>query len=467
MGDGRSALARRRDDDPAMSAGFFHARSRLLRRRVRRALRRPQIGRMALAGFRRERVHDTLFPIASAMMQGGFIGVVADKVYHVHPAVLALIAAAPMFGNLSSGLWARLAQGRRKVPLIVGIETLIAALVGAVVFLPEGAVGGRLLVAALIACHVLMSGFVTIRSLIWTLNYPREGRARITMRLGVLTTLTMAATSLAGGLVLDATPESFRSVYGVGALLSLLGMLAISRVRIVDEREQLALERVGSDGSRSRRRGMLQLLRHNTLYAEYQAWQFLLGASNMMIEATLVYLVSRELGASYAISIAITLTIPLALSLLGMPLWAAYLDRVHITEFRTRHTWLFVAGHLLTWIGALLGSLLWIALARLVVGVARGGGTLAWNLGHNDFADRETVGLYMGLNVMLTGLRGAFAPFLGMLLYVGWSARELPAGLLLPGFDGIGGHVMLLSAALSTLATLGFIHLHRRESRRR
>jgi MFS family permease len=468
MGDGRSALARKRDDDPATAAGFFDARNRrLLRRRMSRALRRPPIGRVALAGFRRERVHDALFPIASAMMEGGFVGVIADKVYHVHPSVLALIAAAPMFGNLSSGVWARLALGRRKVPLIVGIEALIALLVGAVVFLPEGAVGGGLLVAALIACRVLMSGFITIRSLVWTLNYPREGRARITMRLGMLTTLTIAATSFAGGLVLDATPESFRTVYGVGALLSLLGVLAISRVRIVDEREHLALERVVIDGVRSRGPSMLELLRHNTLYAEYQAWQFLLGASNMMIEATLVYLVSRELGASYAISIAITLTIPLALSLLGMPLWAAYLDRVHITEFRTRHTWLFVAGHLLTWIGAMLGSLLWIALARLVVGVARGGGMLAWNLGHNDFADRETVGLYMGLNVMLTGLRGAFAPFLGMLLYVGWSARELPGGLQLPGFDGIGGYVMLLSVALSTVATLGFTHLHRRTSRQR
>ena len=133
MGDGRSALARKRDDDPATAAGFFDARRRLLRRRVSRALRRPPIGRVALAGFRRERVHDALFPIASAMMEGGFVGVIADKVYHVHPSVLALIAAAPMFGNLSSGVWARLALGRRKVPLIVGIEALIALLVGAVV----------------------------------------------------------------------------------------------------------------------------------------------------------------------------------------------------------------------------------------------------------------------------------------------------------------------------------------------
>ena len=40
----------------------------------------------------------------------------------------------------------------------------------------------------------------------------------------------------------------------------------------------------------------------------------------------------------------------------------------------------------------------------------------------------------MGLHVTLTGLRGAIAPFLGILLYAGWQR-----GGFLPGaWDGIG-----------------------------
>ena len=74
-------------------------------------LKRPHIGALALHAYRNERLADLFLPIALALMQGGFIGVIADKIFQVHPAVLALISAAPMFGNLSSFFW-----GRRKGP---------------------------------------------------------------------------------------------------------------------------------------------------------------------------------------------------------------------------------------------------------------------------------------------------------------------------------------------------------------
>ena len=96
MGDGRVEAARERRDSPAPVAGLFSG------------LKRPRITRAALQSYRRERVCDGLWPVATAMMEGGFIGVVAAKIFDVHPAVLALITAAPMFGNLSSYAWARL-----------------------------------------------------------------------------------------------------------------------------------------------------------------------------------------------------------------------------------------------------------------------------------------------------------------------------------------------------------------------
>jgi hypothetical protein len=65
-------------------------------------LRRPELGPLALAGYRRERLTEACFTAGPALMEGGFIGVIADKLFHVHPAVLALVTAAPMFGNLSS-----------------------------------------------------------------------------------------------------------------------------------------------------------------------------------------------------------------------------------------------------------------------------------------------------------------------------------------------------------------------------
>ncbi len=434
-------------------------------------LRRPAIDELPLRSYRREGVTQLTFPIAAALMEGGFVGVVADKIFHAHPGVIAVISAAPMFGNLSSFVWARLAQGRRKVPFIVGLQAVFVALVAAITLVPERPDGVWLLVASMIAARLVLGGIITVRSVVWTLNYPRASRGRVTSRLGLLAVFTMAATSLAGSFVLDADPSAFHLLYGVGALLGTAGVLAFSRVPLVGEDAQLELERrasrpgaaAGDDGAAApRARGVLDVLRRDPLYARYLSWQFLLGISNMMVEAPLIYLVSRELQASYAESIAITMVIPLGLTVVSLPVWAAYLDRVHISEFRSRHSWLFVAAQLALWVSALHGSLLLIGASRVIVGLAHGGGMLAWQLGHNDFADQEHVGLYMGIHVTLTGLRGAFAPFLGMLFYVGWSPVALPGlGVALPGFAGVGISVLLAASALSTVASLGFVALHR------
>ena len=181
------------------------------------------------------------------------------------------------------------------------------------------------------------------------------------------------------------------------------------------------------------RLGTIRLLREDPHYASYLGWQFLLGVSNMMIEPALVYAVSREMGANYGTSVALVVVVPTLLSVGTLPLWAGWVDRMHAAEFRAKHSWLWVVSQAVMGIGTLLGSVFWIGFGRVVFGIARGGGNLAWSLGHNDFAHPERAGLYMGVHATLTGLRGVFAPFLGMLLYLGADARALPGGMVLPG----------------------------------
>jgi MFS family permease len=418
-------------------------------------LRRPPIQQVVLASYRFESLRDLTAPVATALMEGGFIGVLADKVYHVHPTVLALISAAPMFGNLSSFLWARLAQGRRKVPFLLALQGLFALCVGGMALLPAGGAGAVGLVCAMVGSRLVLGGIVTVRSLVWTLNYPREARARVTARLHLIAIATMTATSLLGSAFLDADPEGFRSVYAVGVVFQALGIFFFSRVSVLGEQDHLRVERADTGAQASRSSASLlrsfSVLRHDPLYARYQACQFVLGVSNMMIQAPMVYLISRQLQASYSVSVAVLMAIPLAFSVIALPVWAAYLDRVHVSEYRARSGWLWVVAQLLTFVGAARGSIGWLTAGSIVFGLARGGGALAWNLGHNDFARAENVGHYMGVHVTLTGLRGAFAPFLGMFLYVGAS-----------WFPAIGAWTFLLATALSTLSSLGFVALHRR-----
>ena len=424
-------------------------------------LRRPALPELPLRGYRRERLMEACFSAAPALMEGGFVGVIADKLFHVHPAVLALITAAPMFGNLSSSFWARIAHGRRRVPLATALLGAFSLCVAAVALIPEGVAGATLLVALLISSRLLLGGFIALRSIVWSLNYPREARARVVARLAIVSTLSMAATSWLGGQILNGDPERFRLVYVLGAVVSAFGVWAFSRVPLAGEDEHLAQEqRASADAPGAG--GVIALLRADRLYASFMGWQMLSGVSNMMVEAPVLYLVSRQMGASYAESIAATTVVPLVLSVVTIPFWALYLDRVHASAFRATHAWTFSLAQVLLWAGAATQSLALVLLARMVLGSARGGGGLAWNVAHNDFAPPDRVGLYMGAHVTLTGLRGLVAPFLGMALYLGWAAHALPFGLSLPAWSGLGELLMPLAAVLSGASALGFRRLQRR-----
>jgi hypothetical protein len=422
----------------------------------------PPLGPLARASYRCELLADATLPACYALLEGGFVGVLADKAFHVSPFGIALISASQLYGNLASAAWARAGERSYKVPLLTAMQLSVALLAGAMAFLPTTGSGARLFVSALIASHVVRGGITTLRSVIWTQNYDAGARARVTARLSFLNQGLMAGGAWLAGLWLDAHALSFRTPYALGAGLGVAGALAFSRLVMRGE-ETPGAPPLGSSHRHTPgpRVSAFRLIRQDPHYSRYLLWLSLLGASNMMIEPAVVVLVSRELAADTTTSVGLITTLPIGLGVVSLPLWAAYVDRVHVAEFRAHHSWLFAISQALTGVGALLGSLAWIAAGRALLGIARGGGSLAWNLGHNDFAPPERAGLYMGVHATLTGLRGAIAPFLGVALYVGVERQQL-AGIALPRLPALGGWSMLLAALLSTIATRGFARLHAR-----
>lgn len=405
------------------------------------------------SSFRREQLYELSMPVAVSLMEGGFVAVVAAKAFEAPPWVIAVISAAPMFGNLSSFFWNRIAAGRPKVPMATVLQILVLLCVAAIAFSPRSDWGTRVLLFSVVASRLLISGIVTVRSVAWSLNYDRALRARITGRLQALSSLTLVLTTGLGAMLLDAHPESFRLLYGGGVLVGCLGVWAFSGVRLVGEKRQQVLERRDQrDGSG--RSGFFAILAADRDYARYQWYQFTSGFAAMMLEPPIVYLVSRQIGASYLYSIAVVMVIPFLLNLLLIPWWARLLDREHVAEFRARQNALWVLGVLVMFWGAFTLSLAWLAAGRLLTSVVNAGGTLAWQLGHNDFAPREQLSAYMGIHVTLTGVRGAFAPFLGMALYLGWGSTWLPGG------GALGAWLFVLSALLGVYAWRGFHRLH-------
>ena len=421
------------------------------RRLFSRFTARPELPAPAQRAFRYEQLSELTLPVAFTLLEGGIVGVIAAKIYQVSPFVLAVITAAPMFGNLSSYFWSRLANARTKVRFANGVQIATIACVLAIAVAPVNDAGAALLVLGMVLSRLLITGIITVRSVVWSLNYTRGVRARTTGRLQIITSLVTVIVSSLVGPLLDQNPESFRWVYVTGALFGGLGVYFFSRVNVIGEARHRVLERRANRHSTTEAKlGFLEILKRDRNYARYQLFQFTAGAANMIIEAPLVYLITRELHAGYTESIALTMVIPFAVSVVTLPLWAGYLDRVHVAEFRARQSALWIVSQALLWLGALLGSLWWIGASRLVLGIARGGGALAWQLGHNDFADQRSLSAYMGIHVTLTGVRGAIMPFLGMLLYVGF-----------PGFAGIGAHLFGIAAVLSGVSWWGFRRLHR------
>ena len=94
-----------------------------------------------------------------------------------------------------------------------------------------------------------------------------------------------------------------------------------------------------------------------------------------------------------------------------------------------------------------------VLIASGMLGLGFSGGMLAWNLGHQYFAPPHRDSQYMSVHVMLTGLRGLIAPFVGVLLYE----------MLAP--SGHGGLIFSVTMMLNIVGAIGFLILNRKLNR--
>lgn len=434
--------------------------------------------KMARPSYAHELVTACTFPLAPAILESGVIGVLAKKSFNVSEFELATIMAAPIFANLTSFMWASLARGRRKIPFITVIQSLVLLLLVTISLLPTVKPGPTLLVIAVVLTRCALAGMVTLRSTVWRHNYRKAYRGRITGRFTFLASLVMAAGPLLGFFIQDLSPESFRWVYRATAMIAAVGVVSFSRIRLRGEKQLLAYERQPTaepqphgepghvyafepDGTETKRHTAWSILREDQDYRWYMVWQFVGGMANLVGNFALIRLViqiTENIPYEYVISIFLTTTIPMAVATMTVPAWARYLDSVHIARFRVRQGLFWIAAQLGTWIAGLFGGVWALTLPRAIDGASRGGGMLAWNLGHNDFADRRMVPLYMGIHVTLTGVRGFLAPYMAVTLLYGWTPDAVP-GLTLPAFGGIGVHIFLVTTLLAVIATAGFWRL--------
>jgi uncharacterized membrane protein YqaE (UPF0057 family) len=445
---------------------------------------------MVRASYRAEMRSALTYPLAAALAEGSFTGVVATKFFQASPVLLAVITAAPMFGNVMALVWAELARTRPKVRFVNWLQFGVITAIAAVALtrpLPRE-IGGWAFAALIIAARVLASGIITIRSSIWRFNYPRQTRGQIIGRISVVATTVLALTTLLGALWLDRDPGAFVYLYPMAALLGGIGIWQFSQIRVRGEGQRLRQEQArerqpvytarpeemaqtdetnvmnyepGADepsGARKQLRRFFaesaQILREDRQFRLYQWWQFFNGASFLLMAAPLMFMVSREMtnvATQYALATVVLQLIPMITSIVSTQFWAPLFDRVHISTFRVAQGLVSISAHALLLTGALTNQLWLVAVAQFVVGISNAAGNLAWNLGQYDFAPPEKTAAYMGVHVMLTGLRGSFAPFLGVWLYSN---------------VGMGRWVFAISIVLCVISTMGFISMARKAPRK-
>ena len=149
---------------------------------------------------------------------------------------------------------------------------------------------------------------------------------------------------------------------------------------------------------------------------------------------------------SYLGGILVSNSIPLAMMPFTIPLWARLLDRVHVIHFRALHSWTFVFAAILCTLAVLLKSNTLLVLSAIGTGIGFGGGVLAWNIGHLDFAPKGMETQYMGAHQTLNGVRGMLAPFLAVEIYLGLISID----------PGLAWGAFAFCALLTLLGAIGF-----------
>ena len=398
-----------------------------------------------------------LMAVPMGVLSGGVAGVLASTVFGgAAPAWVVAIAVALLTGagplaNMGSLGWAHFSLGRPKVAAINRLQAGLAAALLVASAAPIGAFGLLLFVAAIICAQLLWCGIVTIRAGIWRLNYGRTARFAFAADNQAIVSLIHAVAAAFTGWFIADNPALFRAILGLTSLCALAGLLRLRGLRVRREKRLLAAERALGGGEGFRLGRYLSILREDPLYRRYMRCMMVLGSGNLMFPAPLILIMTRELGLAPFSQVLVTAALPTLIVPLSARYWARILAREHVISFRCLNSRWSALAIAVALAGVVLEAeaLLW--LSAVVLGVAIGGGMLGWNLGHNDFASEERAADYLGLHVSLTGIRGLFAPLIGVWLYGG-------IAVLLPGFER---YVLLLPLALTTAGSIAFARFKR------
>lgn len=410
---------------------------------------------MQRRSFALELTSTAFFAVALGCIEAGTVAVYTKQTFDgtvpvgVLNLVVAFVGASAELANIVSFIWGPLSHGKPKVPVVNMLQLAVIALAASIAFLPETPIGLVLLAGVVFLARAGWSGIVTVRPTIWRANYPRHARAGIVGKLSVMQVIVVSIVGISLGFSLDHSLDAFRLVVTIGCVIALFSVATFGRLRVRRQAGLLKAER--EDRPLAPWQAplvVLRVLRKDRLYAEFMLWMFVLGFGNLMLMPITVIVLQERFGVGYLWGILATSVVPAVVQIFAIPLWALLLDRSHIVRFRSIHSWVFVSACLMFALAAATESLPLMFVGSAMLGVGFAGGSLAWNLGHTDFAPVSETSRYMATHVTLNGVRGLIAPFVSVLLYEAFRRAELNAGAFMYG----------IAFLVSACGAAGFVH---------
>lgn len=403
-------------------------------RRISNIIRTDDVPLMSRRNYVIELRHLMAWGMFSGIVEGNISTIVVAKTFGGSDFLATTVWSIPFLANMLMVFRAGRSDTRPKLGRLITLGLCAVVAMASIVVTPsEYAWGGWLFAAQLLATRFFLAGVVAVRTSIWNANYPREHRARLVARLQGLRFLVGLMIAASVSFLFDFRPEFYRYVYPAIACVGVIALLLARRIRVRGEPRELARARDRSDLD-DHRRGLLgslrhavQVLRDDRRFARYCTAQFFLGSANFMIEPLLTLTLIQTLGFGYFWATGMMDIVPTFVMLLAMQYWAPHFDRVGVVQFRVVNSAVWVSAFSLAAVSMLFvtyadQSWAWITavsvllVARVLAGIARGGGAIAWHIGHLHFAKPDNAESYMRVHMALTGLRGILFPQLSRLL---------------------------------------------------